>query len=150
MPRSKFPRITDQDTDTTEVIEVETEIKGATEIEQEAKVEPVTATKKKSEQRVTVKEVSFKDLLKRRRDITKEQMLKKPKVRIFIPKFGDKNGDVPLSININGYRMSLKTGMYHDLPENVAKIVAERYEQGEAAGKEFRISGDTNKEDALL
>lgn len=142
MPKSKSPRITEED------VTSEQELNTTDTVEQD------TSTNIKNKQRKTItKRVGVKNLkaeYKRRQDITREQMATMPKVRIFIPKFGDKNGDVPLSININGYRMSLKTGMYHDLPKNVANLVIERYEQAEAAGKEFRISGDSNKEDALL
>ncbi len=50
-----------------------------------------------------------------------------PKVRTFVPlENGEKLGEF-LPVNINGYRLNVPKGVYVDVPQTVADIIAESY-----------------------
>ena len=70
----------------------------------------------------------------------KEMLEKQPKVRIMIPLEGGENPkDAQLPITINGYRFNVPKGKYVNVPEQVADMIAESYNQTEAAGRDFRL-----------
>src|ERR1043166_3469344 len=59
-----------------------------------------------------------------------------PKVRVLVPlESGEKLGEF-LPVNINGYRLNVPKGVYQDVPQTVADIIADAYnsyEQNSAA-----------------
>lgn len=83
----------------------------------------------------------------------KAHLARQPKVRIFIPidqgvkpEVADK---IPFVVNLNGYRMEIKRGVYVDVPEQVAEVIRERLESEGKIGREHQVNADAAREEAL-
>ena len=76
-----------------------------------------------------------------------------PKVSIMIPlEQGvppEQAEKVPFTVNINGYRLSIKRGVFVAVPQQVAEMVKERLESEGQIGKSLRIDNDPAKVEAL-
>ncbi len=74
----------------------------------------------------------------------KQHLAKQPKVRTIIPLEGkEKKGESFLTVILNGYRLNVPKGVYIDLPEQIADIVKQHYEQtDEALHNKFELTGD--------
>ena len=70
---------------------------------------------------------------------TKKALDAQPKVRIMIPL---QNGEQPGSVqefNINGYRIAVRKNVMVDVPEQIAQMIAERYQIETTAGANMRL-----------
>lgn len=56
---------------------------------------------------------------------------------------------VPFTININGYRLSIKRGVFVEVPEQVANMVKARLETEGKIGAGHKIENDPKKVEAL-
>ena len=80
----------------------------------------------------------------------KAHLLSQPKVRIIIQKKQGEEGNTPLSVNLNGYRLDLPKNEYLDLPEQIAQLIMDSQQQRTEAIGESRVDGDAGKEKALI
>ena len=83
----------------------------------------------------------------------KAHLEKQPKVSIMIPldagvppESADK---IPFVVNINGYRMAIKRGVFVEVPRQVAEMVQERLESEGKIGSEYRLDRNPDKLAAL-
>lgn len=53
------------------------------------------------------------------------------------------------TVQINGYKLTIKKGEMVNIPKAFAMLLAEKYRINMTAGKEMRIDGNTEKEKAL-
>lgn len=77
-------------------------------------------------------------------EIIKEKLSNQPKVRIIIPREkGESEGSYE-TVQINGYTLQIKKGVYVDVPQQVADIIMESLDQTERALAEAskRVSED--------
>lgn len=80
----------------------------------------------------------------------KKHLAMQLKVRFMIPlSSGEKEGAYETWCG-NGYKLTIKKGIMVDLPEQVANDLADHYAINMNAGREYKIDGDTKKENALL
>ena len=83
----------------------------------------------------------------------KDHLAKQRKVAVMIPlELGvspEQAEKIPFVVNINGYRLSIKRGVFVDVPEQVAEIVKERLQSEGQIGRELRIDRDTVTAEAL-
>lgn len=69
---------------------------------------------------------------------TQEALDAQPKVRIMIPlQNGEPIGSIQ-EFNINGYRLTVRKNVMVDVPEQIAQMIAERYNIELTAGQEMR------------
>ena len=84
---------------------------------------------------------------------TKAHLDKQRKVMVFIPFEAGENPEqaakVPFHVGINGYNFDIPRGTAVEVPEQVAKMVAERLESEGKAGRQHRIDLDAKKQEAL-
>lgn len=83
----------------------------------------------------------------------KEHLDKQRKVAIMIPlevgvapEVAEK---IPFTVNLNGYRFSIKRGVFVEVPEQVAEMIKERLESEGKIGKNLRIDRDQSTLEAL-
>ena len=83
----------------------------------------------------------------------KDHLAKQRKISIIIPmepgvspEIGEK---IPFVVNMNGYRLSIKRGVYVEVPEQVAQMIMERLESEGKVGRSSRIDRDANTIEAL-
>lgn len=83
----------------------------------------------------------------------KAHLEKQPKVSVMIPleqgvapEVAEK---VPFVVNLNGYRFSIKRGVFVEVPQQIAEVVKERLESEGKIGSEYRIDRDPAKQAAL-
>lgn len=76
--------------------------------------------------------------------------LASPKVRIFVPRKDGEDSSIKQTVNVNGYRLDFPKNMYLEMPLPVAEIIMESLKQTEAALVKNLISGNKDKEHALL
>lgn len=83
----------------------------------------------------------------------KEHLAKQKKVSIMIPlevgvapEVAEK---IPFTVNLNGYRFSIKRGTFVEVPEQVANIIKERLESEGKIGRDLRIDRNQNTLEAL-
>lgn len=71
----------------------------------------------------------------------KEHLAKQPKKSIIIPiSKGEKRGKAIETVILNGYRYEIQKGVYVDVPEQVAEVIMNHYQQTEEAlDNEFRL-----------
>lgn len=81
----------------------------------------------------------------------KEALEKQPKVRMIVPLEGGEKIGATIPVTINGYRLNVPKGVYTMIPEQVAQMLMESYNQTEEAGRPFRIDlkQDKSAQDAL-
>ena len=82
--------------------------------------------------------------------LMKEKLLGQEKVRIFVPKTPGEDPSIKLSVNLNGYRLDLPKQTYLEVPLQVAEVIMESLKQTEEAIQRFQISGNKERENALL
>ena len=84
---------------------------------------------------------------------TKAHLDKQRKVMVFIPFEAGENPEqaakVPFHVGINGYNFDIPRGTAVEVPEQVAKMVAERLESEGKAGRQHRVDLDAKKQEAL-
>lgn len=81
--------------------------------------------------------------------ITKANLEKEPKVNFIIPLTdGEKPGAFD-TVQINGYRLTIKKGVLVPLPQSVAQLLANKYRISMEAGRENRIDRASDVEEAL-
>lgn len=115
---------------------------------EETPVEETTSRNnlRKLNKKESVGDVQYMNEVAKAKAILDEQ----PKIRMMIPlAIGEKKGKAFLDVGFNGYFMQLPKGVYLDLPESIANIVSESFQQTEAAGEDFKIDGDKRLETAL-
>lgn len=77
-------------------------------------------------------------------EIIKDKLSKQPKVRIIIPREkGESEGSYE-TVQINGYTLQIKKGVYVEVPQQVADIIMDSLDQTEKALAEAskRVSDD--------
>lgn len=83
----------------------------------------------------------------------KEHLESQRKVSIMIPFENGESPEVgkniPFHVNLNGYKMDLKRGVYIEVPEQVADIIKERLESEGKIGSQWRIDQDARRMEAL-
>lgn len=76
-----------------------------------------------------------------------------PKVSIFIPFEQGENptmaAKLPQIVNIKGYQFTIPRGRYVEVPKQVAEMIQERLESENKAGREYLVTGDEKRENAL-
>lgn len=82
---------------------------------------------------------------------TKESLEKQPKVRMMIPLEGGEKIGVTIPVTINGHRVNVPKGVYVNVPEQIADMLMESFNQTELAGRDFRVDlrQDKAAQDAL-
>lgn len=83
-------------------------------------------------------------------DIMKKHLLASPRVRMFIPRPEGEDKSILQSVTLNGYRLDLPKNAYIELPEQIFNVLKESLAQTEIALDQNRISGNKQKENALL
>ena len=83
-------------------------------------------------------------------DTMKKHLLSSPRVRMFIPRPEGEAKSILQSVTLNGYRLDLPKNTYIELPEPIYNVLKESLAQTEIALDRDRISGDKQKENALL
>lgn len=56
---------------------------------------------------------------------------------------------IPFVLNLNGYRISIKRGVFVEVPEQVAEHIKERLESEGKIGSQYRLDRDPAKQEAL-
>lgn len=103
------------------------------EAEEKEKKEKEEADKKAEEEKNKKPEpIDYKTKLQR----IKESLAKQPKVRILIPKEKSETEGAFTTVQINGYMLQIKKGVYVDVPEQVADILNESAQIKEEAQEE--------------
>ena len=104
------------------------------ELEAESKVEEKsTETKEdKKEGGTTPQKMDYKTKLQR----IKDSLAKQPKVKIIIPKEKSESNGAYETVQINGYLIQIKKGVYVEVPEQVAQIIMDSQQQTEEALQE--------------
>lgn len=74
-----------------------------------------------------------------KKEETARNLAKQDKVRIMIPLRDGEARNTYESVIINGYRMDIKKGVFVDVPQQVAEILAESYELTLHAGEDSLI-----------
>ena len=80
----------------------------------------------------------------------KKFFLSSPKVRIFVPRKDGEDPSIKQTVNVNGYRLDFPKNTYIEMPLPVAEVIMESLKQTEAALVKNLISGNREKETALL
>jgi len=68
----------------------------------------------------------------------KKKLAKQPKVRVLIPKEKKEPKGATFPVQINGYRLNIRKGVYVEVPEQIADVIRDSQEQTEAADEEFK------------
>lgn len=83
-------------------------------------------------------------------EIMKKHLDKQPKVRMFIPLQGAEKVGTIHPVVMNGYRINVPKGQYVDLPQQVADLLTNSFNQTEQAGAAFRLDkSGKEKQDAM-
>lgn len=134
-------------TDESEAETLEEDSVEAIEEEPEEPVAPVSSRKTPVADREVEKEWRG-DAMK-----MKDHLAKQRKVAIMIPlevgvapEVAEK---IPFTVNLNGYRFSIKRGVFVEVPEQVAEMIKERLESEGKIGKDLRIDRDQSTLEAL-
>ena len=94
--------------------------------EVESKLEEANTSKPTSS---LTQEAIARKRLRTKRAKQAEIMSKEPRVRFIIPlEKGEKAGEAYEVVNINGHRSEYKKGIYVDIPESAAKLLAEHHQ----------------------
>lgn len=73
----------------------------------------------------------------------KLKLMAQPKVRIFVPLEGKEKLGVTISVILNGYRLNVPKGVYIDVPEQVAEVIADSLNQSSViANHPLRMDGN--------
>mgnify|MGYP003472704081 FL=1 len=56
---------------------------------------------------------------------------------------------IPFDLNLNGYHVSVKRGVFVEVPEQIAVMIQQRLESEGKIGSEYRIDRDPAKQEAL-
>lgn len=87
--------------------------------------------------------------IQRKLKATKEVLDKQPKVMTMIPLgFNEKPGAVE-TVTVNGYRYDIKKGVYVKVPETVANIIRDAYNQTMEVNERFSVNRDEETSKAL-
>ena len=101
--------------------------------EEKERKEKEEADKKAEEEKNKKPEpINYKTKIQR----IKESLAKQPKVRILIPKEKSETDGAFTTVQINGYMLQIKKGVYVDLPQQVADILNESAQIKEEAQAE--------------
>lgn len=116
--------------------------------EDEPKIEPPKPTSKPVVTEQTVAQSQKQD-----QNAMKKHLESQPKVSIMIPldpgvppAIAEK---IPFVLNLNGYRMEVKRGVFVQVPEQVAMHIQERLESEGKIGSEYRLDRNADKQEAL-
>jgi len=110
----------------------------------EAKVEKPAETKPADDKKLGGAEAYMKGI-----ENTKEVLAKSPHVNFLIPLSDGEKPGASDTVQINGYRLTIKKGELVNVPIQVAKLLAEKYKVNMEAGKEKLINRANDIEDAL-
>lgn len=77
----------------------------------------------------------------------KRALAKQPQVSFIIPP--GESPSIPEEVTINGYKTVIKKGVRVEIPEQIAEMLANKYNVELSAGKESLISRDSKIEKAL-
>ena len=83
---------------------------------------------------------------------TRDKIMAEPKIKFLVPlDINEKQGTI-LPVTINGWRLNIPKGIFIDLPQSIAVMLAEKYQITSEAGKEFDLSNEENqkRQDALI
>jgi hypothetical protein len=87
--------------------------------------------------------------LRGRAQTTKDILDRQPKVRFMIPlDMGEKKGSYH-EVQINGYILRIQKGVFVDIPQSVADLLAESFDLTNEAGSEYRIDREEKYLNAL-
>lgn len=74
-----------------------------------------------------------------KKEIMREKLMTQPTVRMYIPlNQGEKAGQTH-PVTLNGFRINVPKGVYVDVPQQVADVLKDSFQQTEDAGKAFRL-----------
>lgn len=83
----------------------------------------------------------------------KAHLDKQKKVSVMIPLEQGVSAEsaekIPFVVNLNGYRYSVKRGVFVEVPMQIAEIIKERLESEGKIGSEYRLDRNQAKQDAL-
>lgn len=105
--------------------------------------------KKKSLTKADVGEIT-KNAYKDKAERTKKILMAGPQVSFMCPlREGEPEGATE-TVSINGFALTIKKGVFVEIPQPMANILAEHYQVEMHAGKDSLINRDSVTEDALL
>lgn len=137
MSKKKNPLLGEEET-AEEKIEGEEETAGEPEQAPEAE-KPQSVAKKADASKVSADSVAN----------TKAILEKSKKVNFIIPLSPFEKPGAYDTVRINGYRLTIQKGVMVEVPEQVAKILAEKYRIAMTAGQDKLAGRDTNVSSAL-
>lgn len=117
-----------------------------TKTEAEETVPEVKAKKNVSEKDVDKALRSDKDRMKAHLESQRKVSIMIPLEAGVPPAVAEK---IPFVLNLNGYRISIKRGVFVEVPEQVAEHIKERLESEGKIGSEYRLDRDPAKQEAL-
>ena len=83
----------------------------------------------------------------------KAHLAKQKKVSVMIPLEQGVSPEVaekvPFVVNLNGYRLSIKRGVFVEVPEQIADMIKERLESEGKIGSKYRLDRNPDKMEAL-
>ena len=79
----------------------------------------------------------------------KAKLLKQRRVRVLVPRRDGESKNIPQSVTINGYRLDFPKGVYVEVPEQIADMITESFNQTQEAIQTREIAGNSDKEAAL-
>lgn len=74
-----------------------------------------------------------------KREIMRKRLMAQPVIRMYLPLEGSEKIGAIHPVQLNGFRMDIPKGVYVDVPEQVADILRDSFQQTESAGKAFRL-----------
>lgn len=80
---------------------------------------------------------------------TRRILEKRPKVRFMIPLGINEKPGAYDEAYINGYRYTIKKGVFVDIPDRVADLLAQKYQIEMEVGKDMRLDRATDVSEAL-
>ena len=78
-------------------------------------------------------------------EIIRKKLAAQPVVRMYLPLEGQEKVGTTHPVIINGLRINVPKGVYVDVPQQVADILRESFQQTEDAGKAFRLDLNRGK-----
>lgn len=128
------------------------EVQGdAPEAEPETEAEPEIIPEPSAPEAITEKKVA--EELKTDIQRMKEHLAKQRKVSIMIPLEQGMSLEtaekVPFVVSINGYRLSIRRGVFVEVPEQVADMIKARLQSEGTIGSQFEIGNSPSKVEAL-
>lgn len=82
---------------------------------------------------------AVREVHENKRQKMRKALAKQPKVRMYVPLEGKEPVGSFIPVTLNGHRVNVPKGVYVDVPQQVADIIADRFQQIDDAGKKYRL-----------